>query len=116
MNEINNYVPVEKPECEIKACDDHQSWKRQAQIEEERATNLMETCDRFYHENQLLKGLFAREYCAHETDLSVLKDYRKDNNKSKAKLLRLHTIFHEYSDQMRIPKDLKAEILDLLEF
>ena len=116
MNEVNNSIPAEKPECEIKACEGRQSWKRQAQIEEERATNLMETCDRFYHENQLLKGLFAREYCAHETDLSILKDCRKDNKKSEAKLWRLRTIFSEYGDQMRIPKDLKAEILDLLEF
>lgn len=116
MNEVNNFIPAEKSEYEIKACDDHQSWKRQAQIEEERATNLMETCDRFYHENQLLKGLFAREYCAHETNLSILKDCRKDNNKFESKLYRLRTIFSEYGDQMRIPKDLKAEILDLLEF
>lgn len=116
MNEVNNSIPAEKPECEIKVCDGPRNWKRQAQIEEEKATNLIETCDRFYHENQLLKGLFAREYCSHETDLGILKDCRKDNNKSEAKLRRLSTIFHEYGDQMRIPKDLKAEILDLLEF
>ena len=116
MNEVNNSIPAEKPECEINACDDPRNWKRQAQIEEERATNLMETCDRFYHENQLLKGLFAREYCSHETDLSILKDCRKDNNKSEGKLWRLRTIFSEHGDQMRIPKDLKAEILELLEF
>lgn len=116
MNEVNNSIPAEKPECEINAYEGSQSWKRQAQIEEERATNLMETCDKFYHENNLLKGLFAREYCAHETDLSILKDCRKDNNKSEAKLRRLRTIFSEHGDQMRIPKDLKAEILDLLEF
>ena len=86
MNEVNDSVRAEKPECEIKTCDDPRSWKRQTQIEEDRATNLMETCDKFYQENQLLKGLFAREYCAHETDLSILKNRRKDN-----KILRLNT-------------------------
>ena len=74
MNEVNDSVRAEKPECEIRVCDDPRSWKRQAQIEENRAQELMETCDKFYHENQLLKGLFAREYCSHETDLSILKD------------------------------------------
>lgn len=116
MNEVNECIPAEKIDCEIKTCDDPRNWKRQAQIEEDRATNLMETCDKFYHENQLLKGLFAREYCSHETDLSILKDYRKDNKNLEAKFWRLRTIFREYGDQMRIPKDLKAEILDLLEF
>lgn len=116
MNEVNSSIPVEKVEHESKVCDDPRSWKRQAQIEENRAQELMETCDRFYNENQLLKGLFAREYCAHETDLSILKDYRKDNKNLEAKMWRLCTIFREYGDQMRIPKDLKAEILDLLEF
>ena len=116
MNEVNDVIQAQKPECEIKACDDSRSWKRQAQIEEDRATNLMETCDKFYHENQLLKGLFAREYCSHETDLNILKDFRKDNKNLEAKMWRLRTIFREYGDQMRIPKDLKAEILDLLEF
>lgn len=116
MNEVNDSIQAEKPECEIKVCDDPRSWKRQAQIEETRAQELMETCDRFYNENQLLKGLFAREYCGHETDLSILKEYRKDNKNLEAKMWRLRTIFREYGDQMRIPKDLKAEILDLLEF
>lgn len=116
MNEVNSSIPVEKVEHKLKTCDDPRNWKRQAQIEEERAANLMETCDRFYQENQLLKGLFAREYCAHETDLSILKDHRKDYKNLEAKFWRLRTIFREYGDQMRIPKDLKAEILDLLEF
>lgn len=111
MNEVNDSVRTE-----IKECCDPRDWKRQAQIEENRAQELMETCDRFYNENQLLKGLFAREYCSHETDLSILKDCRKDNNNREAKMWRLRTIFREYGDQMRIPKDLKAEILDLLEF
>lgn len=116
MNEVNDSIPAEKVEHELKACCEPQDWKRKAQIEENRATNLMETCDKFYHENQLLKGLFAREYCGHETDLSILKDCRKDNKNLEAKFWRLRTIFREYGDQMRIPKDLKAEILDLLEF
>lgn len=116
MNEVNNSIPVEEVEHELKVCDDPQNWKRQAQFEESRAQELTETCDRFYQENQLLKGLFAREYCAHETDLSILKDYRKENKNLDAKFWRLRTIFREYGDQMRIPKDLKTEILDLLEF
>ena len=116
MNEVNDSNRLEKTECEAKTCCDPRSWKRQAQIEENRAQELMETCDKFYNENQLLKGLFAREYCSHETDLSILKDVRKDCNNLEAKLWRLRAIFHEYGDQMRIPKDLKAEILDLLEF
>lgn len=116
MNEVNDSVRAEKPECEIRVCDDPRSWKRQAQIEENRAQELMETCDKFYHENQLLKGLFAREYCSHETDLSILKDTCKDYKNLEGKFRRLRTIFREHGDQMRIPKDLKAEILDLLEF
>lgn len=116
MKEVNDVTQAQKMECELKPCDDPRSWKRQAQFEESRAQELTETCDRFYQENQLLKGLFAREYCAHETDLSILKDYRKDNKNLEAKMWRLRTIFREYGDQMRIPKDLKAEILDLLEF
>lgn len=109
MNEINSSIPMEKVEHEVKECCDNHDWKRQEQ-------ELRETCDKFYHENQLLKGLFAREYCSHETDLSVLKDYSKNNKNLEAKHWRLRTIFREYGDQMRIPKDLKAEILDLLEF
>lgn len=116
MNEVNDSIQAEKVEHEVKTCCEPQNWKRQAQIEENRAQELMETCDKFYHENQLLKGLFAREYCSHETDLSILKDHRKDYKNLEAKMWRLRTIFREYGDQMRIPKDLKAEILDLLEF
>ena len=107
---------MEKVEHEVKTCCSPQDWKRQAQIEEKSVEEFKEICDRFYHENQLLKGLFAREYCSHETDLSILKDHRKDNKNLEAKMWRLRTIFREYGDQMRIPKDLKVEILDLLEF
>lgn len=91
-------------------------WHKMYEYEKDRANNLMETCDKFYHENQILKSMFAEEYEQHRFDKQILKETRTCCKSAEERLYKLKNLFEERGDSMRIPKEIKAEILDLLEF
>lgn len=91
-------------------------WRKMYEYEKERSDNLMETCDKFYHENQILKSMFAEEYEQHRLDKQILKETRSCANSAERRLYQLKNLFEERGDSMRIPKEIKAEILDLLRF
>lgn len=93
-----------------------EDWRKLYEYEKERSDNLMETCDKFYHENKILKSMFAEEYEQHRIDKQILKEMRSGANNAERRLYQLKNLFKEHGVSMRIPKELKVEILDLLEF
>lgn len=67
-------------------------------------------------EKEVLAKLFAETFLKYQNLKDAFDCCSASNTDLAKRLWRIKTLFYEHSDSIRIPKELKVEILDLLEF